>query len=64
MDLFFSFACYLLPMAVAELVFWAQHQRSAAVKWAVTGLMLLGCVVTLGGIAAIGATIWLPTITG
>lgn len=64
MDLFFSFACYLLPMAVAELVFWAQRQRSAAVKWSVASVMVLGCLVTFGGIAAIGFVSWVPTITG
>lgn len=62
MDLFFSFACYLLPMAVAELVFWAQRQRSVKAKWAVAAVMVLGSVLTLGGILAIGFLIWLPTI--
>ena len=52
------------PMAVAELVFWAQRQRSAAMKWAVASLMVLGCLVTFGGIAAIGFVSWVPTITG
>ncbi len=61
-DLFFSFACYLLPMAVAELVLLARRQRHVAVKWAVAGLMVLGSAVTLGGIAAIGFVSWLPVI--
>ncbi len=64
MDLFFSYACYLVPMAVAELVFWAQRQPSCRVIYAVAALLLLGSLVMLGGIVSIGLVAWLPAIRG
>jgi len=63
-DLFFSFACYLLPMFVAELVFWAQRQRSVRSQWGVVALVGLGFLITLIGIAAVSFIMWLPTILG
>jgi uncharacterized membrane protein YhdT len=64
MDLFFSFACYVLPMLVAELVFWAQRQSSPRKQWLVVAVVWLGFLVTLIGIAAVSFTMWLPTIRG
>lgn len=63
-DLFFSFACYVLPMLVAELVFWAQRQRSVRKQWCVVALVGLGFLITLIGIGAVSFTMWLPTIRG
>ena len=64
MDLFFSFACYLLPMLVAELVFWAQRQTSSRKQWCVVAVVGLGFLITLIGIVAVSLTMWLPTIRG
>lgn len=62
-DLFFSVACYVLPMLVAELVFWAQRQSSERIKWGVTLVMVLGSLLTLIGITAVSMMFWLPVIT-
>ena len=59
-DIAISFACYLLPMCVAELVFWAQRQRSNKRKWAVVGLMVLGCLITGIGVFANILLGWIP----
>ena len=64
MDLFFSFACYALPMLVAELVFWARRQSSARKQWCVVAVVGLGFLVTLIGIGAVSLTMWLPVIRG
>lgn len=60
MDLFFSFACYLVPMAVAELVFWSK--RTGKGQKAVATLLVIGCLVTLIGIVAIGLMNWGPAL--
>jgi len=60
MDLFFSFACYLLPMLIAELVFWAQRNRSQTVKWWVTGVTVAGCAATIVGVFANIFMSWIP----
>ena len=62
MDLFFSVACYALPMAVAELWFWAQRQRSSKSKWWVTGVLSLGALITLLGVVAAVLMMWWPRI--
>lgn len=61
-DLFFSVACYLLPMLVAELVFWAQRQPGERIKWGVSLIMGLGSILTLFGIFAVSMAGWLPAI--
>lgn len=64
MDLLISFACYALPMLVAELVFWAQRQSSARKQWFVVAVVGVGFLITLIGIGAVSLTMWLPTIRG
>lgn len=59
-DIAISFACYLLPMAVAECVFWAKRQSASWRIWAVSGVMSAGCVITLLGIIAATLFMWLP----
>ncbi len=63
MDLFFSVACYALPMAVAELWFWAQRQRSAQPKWWVAAVQSVGALVTLLGVVAAALMMWWPRIS-
>lgn len=62
MDLFFSFACYGLPMLAVELWLWAQRQPHAARKWSVTGVLSLGALITLLGVVAATLAMWLPRI--
>lgn len=59
-DIAISYACYLLPMAVAELVIWAQRQQQTWKQWWVSGLMAMGFLITLGGIAATTLMMWIP----
>ncbi len=61
-DIFFSFACYLLPMLVAELYFWAVRQTLERVKWLITGLFILGSGITLLGIVAAFIMMWYPRV--
>lgn len=61
-DLAISFACYALPMLIAELVFWAQRQQANSKKWGVTFIMSVGCLLTLTGVIAATMFMWLPVI--
>ncbi|MDM7861546.1 DUF2306 domain-containing protein [Alteromonas sp. ASW11-36] len=61
-DIAISFACYLLPMFLAELYFWAKQQSSAKRQWVVFGAMTLGCVITVIGVVAASMILWLPRI--
>ena len=63
-DIFFSFACYVIPMLVAELVFWGQRQTSATRKYAVALVMIIGALLTLVGIVAVSMATWLPVVFG
>lgn len=63
-DIFFSFACYVIPMLVAELVFWGQRQTSATRKYAVALVMIIGALLTLVGIVAVSMAAWLPVVFG
>lgn len=63
-DIFFSFACYLLPMLLAELLFWAQRQTSPARQCGVFVVMVCGLMLTLLGIVAVSMVTWLPTMFG
>lgn len=62
MDLFFSFACYALPMLVAELVFWAQKQRQTRNVLMVSCVMAAGALITLIGVVAASMMMWFPRI--
>lgn len=61
-DIAISFACYLLPMAIAELVFWAKRRASNGLKWAVSGFAATGTLLTLIGIGAAGMLMWYPRV--
>ncbi|TDF37647.1 DUF2306 domain-containing protein [Alteromonadaceae bacterium M269] len=62
-DLFFSYACYALPMLVAELYFWAKRQKSKVKKAAVSGVLWVGTLVTTLGVFGAFTLMWLPRIT-
>jgi hypothetical protein len=59
-DIALSFACYLLPMALAEFVYWARRQGRAQVLASV--LLWLANVGLLIGIGAVSWMMWLPRI--
>ena len=61
-DMFFSFACYLLPMILAELYFWAKKHNSLNIKWLTVVLLSSGCVLTLFGVLAAIYMLWIPSI--
>lgn len=61
-DMIISFACYLLPMAFAELYFWAQRQNNKSNKWMAFGILSFGCLITTIGVACAITLMWLPRI--
>lgn len=61
-DIVLSFACYLLPMAVSGLVFWAEHKKHTILTWGVSGIMMLGSIITLFGVIAATFAMWMPPI--
>ncbi len=61
-DIAISFACYLLPMAVAELVFWAKRTSSTILKRVITGITASGALLTLVGVGAAGMMMWYPRV--
>lgn len=62
MDIFLSFACYGLPMLIAEAVFWAKRQQQAIKIWTVMALTSVGGLITLIGVGAAIMLMWLPRI--
>jgi hypothetical protein len=63
MDIFLSFACYGLPMLIAEAVFWAKRQQQAIKVWAVMALTSVGGLITLIGVGAAIMLMWLPRLS-
>lgn len=62
-DMIISFACYLLPMAFAELYFWAQRQRNEKHKWLALGVLGVGCLITMIGVGCAIMLMWIPRIS-
>lgn len=63
-DIILSYACYLLPMLLAELYFWSERQSTASKKWLAAVGMGCGCVITIIGVSAAIYLMWLPRIGG
>ncbi len=63
MDIFLSFACYGIPMVIAECVFWAKRQKQALRTWAVSALIVIGTLITLIGVVAAIMMMWIPRIS-
>lgn len=61
-DIFLSYACYGIPMLVAECVFWAKRQKQISRKWAVSALITCGVLITLVGVIAAILMMWIPKI--
>ncbi|NVK56315.1 MAG: DUF2306 domain-containing protein [Alteromonadaceae bacterium] len=62
MDIFLSFACYLLPMAIAELYFRTKKQTSQSQIWIGVVVMAMGALITLTGVIAATLMMWTPRI--
>lgn len=63
MDIVLSFACYLLPMAIVELLWWSNRQPKNALRANIVAVsVLFGTVVTLIGVIAALMFIWMPSI--
>lgn len=62
MDMFLSFACYLVPMLFAELYFWASRRRTSIVLWSVTATLTVAGTLTFIGLLATVTMMWLPRI--
>jgi len=61
-DIALSFACYLLPMAIAEIIFWAQRNKNNNIKWFAAVFAAMGAIITTIGVFAAGTMMWLPRI--
>ena len=61
-DMALSFASYLLPMAIAELAFWAESKRRDSINWLASGGVWMGFLVTLIGVVAATMMMWGPRI--
>ena len=62
-DIAISFACYLLPMAIAELYFYTQRKRNQLLTWFTVIMTTVGAILTFIGIIAAGLFIWIPKLT-
>lgn len=62
-DITFSFACYLFPMLVAEIYFWAERRREKAYTLMLNMVLSFTIAVTLIGVTGASLFMWLPRIT-
>ena len=62
-DIMLTFACYLLPMALAELYFWSKKQKHSTPIWWATSVMFVGALITLIGGVSAGLMMWAPRIS-
>ncbi len=61
-DVFVAFGCYLLPLAIAELYFWAKR-AGAVSKLAISALLLAAAGATALGVFGAAMVMWLPRIS-
>ena len=57
---FLGFAQYLIPLALLQAYFYAQDRGTAVARYAMTGTLAVGTLVTLVGTAAATMMMWLP----
>lgn len=63
MDIFLSFACYLLPMAIVEAYFWLKKQKQNSKIWLATAAVTVAAVITLIGVMSAIFAMWSPRIS-
>lgn len=61
-DLFLSFACYALPMLMAEIWWRGRTSQKPSVLWGTGLIMLTGFILTCIGVVAAVTMMWLPRI--
>ncbi|TPH13967.1 DUF2306 domain-containing protein [Litorilituus lipolyticus] len=61
-DIALSFASYLLPMLIAEIIFWAKRSESNKVKWSAASFAAIGTIITTIGVFAAGTMMWFPRV--
>jgi predicted membrane protein len=62
MHIFLSYACYCIPILIAECVFWEKRQKQASRAWAVNVVTSIGALITLMAVAAAIMMMWKPRI--
>ncbi|KZN67801.1 DUF2306 domain-containing protein [Pseudoalteromonas luteoviolacea] len=62
-DIALSFASFLLPMAIYEVILWGKKQRKESIKWGISALACFGTLITVIGVIAAGMMMWLPRIS-
>lgn len=62
-DIIFSYACYLLPMLVAEIYFAAERKKSAVFNGVVNSALMAAIAITLIGTVAAFIMMWWPRIS-
>lgn len=62
-DIALSFACYLLPMLIAELYFFAKRSKTTKTLLLAWLCALFGTLITLLGVVSAGMMMWLPRIS-
>jgi hypothetical protein len=63
-DLVFSFASYLLPLALLELYFRAKRSTSPVAQFATAGIVTLAAGATALGVVGAMMVFWLPRVSG
>ncbi|MFC3122763.1 DUF2306 domain-containing protein [Agaribacter flavus] len=61
-DIFISFACYLLPMAIVELYFWAKRSKQMHAMLIAAAALSMGTLITLLGVISATLMMWMPRI--
>jgi hypothetical protein len=61
-DVFVAFGCYLLPLAIAELYFWAKR-AGAVSKLAMSAVLFAAAGATALGVFGAAMIMWLPRIS-
>jgi uncharacterized membrane protein len=61
-DLFWAFGCYLVPLAVLELYFFAQRSRHTSMKVATAITITVGTVFMSIGVVGASMFMWLPLL--
>jgi len=59
---FLGFGQYLIPLAILELYFWAQKQKTPSGKYTVAALIGLAMIGTAVGVFAVTVGMWLPRV--
>lgn len=62
MDITISFACYLIPMLIAECYFWLKNKANTAALLSGTAIVATGALITAIGVVAAVTMMWTPRL--